>query len=182
MSQEFVSQPKIKHIKQRHSKGCVIACLSMITNIPYDDILSDFTGDRHEEGISMFSYDPWLYQKGYAIIRKYRLYQPLHADVKEWPCKPFADIHLISSRNNWGSHACVWMADGTVLDPMEDEPRKIEDYSAIENVAGLFKVIESSDPGPLIYLHWSNGEKCIWCGASHDSYEYHDPCPARNSI
>lgn len=173
----------VQHIQQKHANGCVVACLSMVTGIPYDDIINDFTGDRMKEGLSPFTYDTWLGYKGYAIVSRYKHYSPLHAERDQWPCEPFADIHIASIRTNIGSHAVIWLRDGTVLDPLKNSPCQLSDYNYedVQQIIGLYKVIEPSSPGPLTLLHWSDAtSKCMWCGADVDSYKYRDPCPARN--
>ena len=47
----------MQHVRQKHAKGCVVACLSMITGIPYDEIIPDFYGDRETDGLSCSCYD-----------------------------------------------------------------------------------------------------------------------------
>jgi len=68
-----------------------------------------------------------------------------------------------------------------VLDPNESGIRRLSSYDDVTSITGVFKVREPSSPGPLSLLHWSgNGGDCQWCGAKRGSWEYHDPCPARN--
>lgn len=171
----------MNHVRQKHANGCVIACLSMITGIPYDEIIPEFYGDRSKVGISDFQWDVWLAQKGYAIARKYKHYGVQHADRIVWPCEPFADAHICQVQFANGSHAIVLLRDGIVLDPNSDVLGKLSDYPSINNICGVWKVGEPAPLGPLAYLHWSDGAgKCGHCGAANDSYKYHDPCPARN--
>lgn len=171
----------IKWVEQKHKNGCVVACLSMVTGIPYDDIMHDFTGDRTDEGLSCFVYDVWLAYKGYAIQRVYKHYSPLHADRQSWPPSPFADTHLALADTAQGSHCLVWQRNGAVLDPLIETHRTLSDYT-VGMITGVYQVGEPIETGPLSYLHWSGRDKkCLWCGADSDTYKHRDPCPARNN-
>lgn len=175
----------IQHIRQKDLKGCVIACLSMVTGIPYDEVSADFIGDRRVDGLSLTRYDAWLNQKGYAVNRFYRHYSPLQADRAVWPIPPFAPAHIVCVNLANGSHAIVMKDDGTVLDPEKDAPCRLSDYADVSQIAGIFKVRDPMPVEKLIGLHWSDGNKkcqCRWCGADNESYQYHDECPARKGL
>lgn len=174
----------IQHVRQKDAKGCVIACLSMVSGIPYDEVSAAFIGDRSVEGLSLFRYDVWLNQMGYAVNRLYKHYGPLQADRVVWPIPPFAPVHIVAVNGN-GSHAVVMKEDGTVLDPEKDAPCRLSDYADVAQIAGIFKVCDPMPQEKLIGLHWSGGspdKRCIWCGAPNDSYHYHDECPARSGL
>lgn len=155
----------------------------MLTGISYDDVLRDFSGDRVTEGLSDFTYDVWLNQRGYALRRFYRHYSPLHADRAQWPLEPFADAHLCQVSYPTGGHAVVLLRDGTVLDPARESPSRLSDYDDVSNMAGVYRVSDPFPPEELIGHHWSDGSrKCQWCGMHIDSYKSSDVCPARHGI
>lgn len=174
----------IQHVRQKHAKGCVIACLAMVTGIPYDEVGRGFHGDRNIEGMGYHAYDVWLNERGYAVIRRYKHFSPLHADRLEVPLTPFADAHIVAVNLPCrASHAVVMDATGAVLDPNKDMPCTMADYPSVDYVAGIFKVHEPFPVESLIGLHWSNGtRKCQWCGKPSNEYEYRDPCPARDGL
>ncbi|HSZ58619.1 MAG TPA: hypothetical protein VK797_23325 [Tepidisphaeraceae bacterium] len=174
---------EIRHVRQKHARGCVVACLSMITGIPYDEVDAGFHGDREKDGLGYHQYDAWLNQLGYAVIRRFWHYCPLQADRADWPCQPFADVHLVCLPSPMGEHAVVMLKDGSVLDPNESSPKRLSDYPKINSIAGIYRVSGTFPPERLIGLHWThNSGKCSWCGADGQSYAYHDPCPARQDL
>jgi hypothetical protein len=175
---------KVQHVRQKHTKGCVIACLSMVTGIPYDEVALGFHGDRDKEGLGYHAYDCWLNQLGYAVLRRFSFYSPLHADRTAWPCEPFADAHLVEVPSPSGGHALVLLGDGSVFDPNESPAaRRLSDYAKVNWIAGVFRVCEPFSRQPLIGLHWTHGSgKCTWCGADGNSYHYHDACPGRGTM
>lgn len=151
--------PMTRHVRQKHPKGCVVACLSMITGIPYDDVFRGFTGDRNVDGLSQFAYDGWLNQHGYVVLRRYLHYAALHADRAVWPCKPFADAHLCTVEIGDGSHAVVMDGAGVVLDPIKDAPGTLADYAKVSYIAGIYRVREAFLPEALTGLHWDSASK-----------------------
>jgi hypothetical protein len=82
-----------------------------------------------------------LVNHGYAISRKWRVFQPGNQPRLPWPCEPFADLHwceVIAGPR--GAHAVIMLRDGTVLDPMSDEPKTLADYSEVNFIAAVLPV------------------------------------------
>ena len=100
---------------------------------------------NHGVGIQ---FDAWSYLRdmGYAVQLRYRspyttaYGQPLH---EPWPCEPWADVHICSVESPAGAHAIVLLRDGTVLDPMTPEPRRLSDYAKVESITAVWKVVNA---------------------------------------
>ncbi len=134
-------------VRQKHLWGCQAAVFAMLIGCDYDEaaqILTD--GDMslvEEKGFGYFAVESQLVERGYAVARKYHVTQPGSKPRDPWPCAPFADVHwceVLYAKEGRGAHAIVMLRDGSVLDPMHDEPRKLSDYYAINFVAGVYRV------------------------------------------
>jgi hypothetical protein len=57
-----------------------------------------------------------------------------------YPPEPFAPLHLVSVKVSPASpvyHSVIWLRDGTVLDPLTPEPKRLSDYHHIGGIDGL---------------------------------------------
>jgi hypothetical protein len=169
----------VQRVQQEHAKGCALACLAMVSGIPYQAVVADFEGDRNAEGVSHHSADAWLAERGYAVQRRYRYYAPLHSVFETWPCPPFAPVHIVEVEYTNGGHSVVMLAGGTVLDPNVEGARKLADYDRVTIITGIHRVGSPLSSERLIGQHYAEGEACRYCGANVHSYCYLDPCPAR---
>lgn len=129
-----------RHVRQEDPSGCAIASLAMATGRTYAEVRAGFPGrDFVESGISSTRVDEYLIRAGYAL-RKVTHYDPIAEEFREpWPPAPFADIHIcevVTSR----SHTVIMLRDGTVLDPLTTEPRRLADYARVYYVAGVYNV------------------------------------------
>lgn len=135
-------------VRQEHDYGCGIASLAMVSGLSYDDVrrwLLDNWPGGHERT------DDWLEKRGiYKGIADYFLashgyvWRTLYGGWKlsPWPPEPFAPVHLVRVRQPSGtSHFVVMDGNGSVLDPLLDEPRCLADWSEVDNVQGIW-------PGP----------------------------------
>ncbi len=135
----------MKRIQQKHRYGCGPACLSMISGIPYDDIIAEIGGDFSENrGITHCFMDDWLFNHGFSVSRIYKYYQrsdESHENLVRdpWPPKPWADIHLVQLQLVGGAHFVLWLNDGRVLDPNRDDSPTLSDkcYVEINQIAGI---------------------------------------------
>ena len=57
---------KFKYIAQKDSCGCAVACISMVTGIPYEKVAKSFHTDFKHEGMTP------------EVMRNYRLRAWLH--------------------------------------------------------------------------------------------------------
>jgi len=132
-----------KHIKQLDSHGCAVAALAMATNQSYAEVKAAFNAakfDFSKNGISLFTIDDYLSSQGYAVRRFTRGDQLRNEQRETWPIEPFADVHICEVVNSVMCHMVVMLADGTVLDPATDEPKRLSDYVAVHYIVGVYKV------------------------------------------
>jgi len=137
----------VQWVRQEDAYGCVIACLSMIVGRTYADVKAELQcypaaqgRDFNAEGFNFFEADAYLAEQGYAIARKYRNYLKQPRDV--WPPAPWSDLHIsdvIVFEGASMSHAVVVLADGSVLDPLCSERKRLTDYFKVHNVAAVTK-------------------------------------------
>lgn len=126
-------------VRQEHAWGCGPACLSMLTGVPYAEVLTGFREDFAISGIDYMQADSWLADRGYATGRKWRF----GADRKErsqWPPEPWAGVHLCeiqASGPTSGGHFVLLLRDGTVMDPLDPEPKRLADYWRANSVAAV---------------------------------------------
>lgn len=136
----------IRHVRQEDPSGCVVASLAMVTGRTYAEVKRYFEGMSFDEkgGITHTDAQQYLSDTGFAGALKYR-FMPRFARVDcpnrefraPWP-EPFAPAHLIGI--NSGRHCVVLLPDGTVLDPLHEAPRRLEDCGEVAYVLGVFDV------------------------------------------
>ena len=124
----------IKHVRQDDRYGCVVACLAMVLDRSYSAI-------RHQLGSpgNGFTHNVWqrfLAERGFGVQHFYRFGSAV------WPLAPWADLHICSvdAGHGDGTHVVVMLGDGTVLDPIDDRPRRLTDYPSVAYIAGIHKV------------------------------------------
>src|SRR5689334_5873147 len=111
----------IKLVKQKHKKGCVPACLAMITGISYDNVIASFLNDFDKQGISSSddSVISYIIEHGFMIERrKIYGYENIAVNNKILS-KPFADVHLLFvqqfANRPKEHHAIVMLKSGKIL-------------------------------------------------------------------
>jgi hypothetical protein len=142
----------IRHVRQAHSYGCVIASLAMVSGLTYDEVAAQYPWFDDERGVCLdtVGFD-FLWRHGFALqlVYPFRPGPPIRGDGEEarrvrardpWPPLPWAQAHLCQVEMPGGSHCVVMLADGSVLDPLTDERKRLADYSRVNNVRGLFDV------------------------------------------
>lgn len=108
----------------------------MVTGQSYDDVRAFFPDDLSERGLSQHHMEHYLVEHGWCWSRK-TLYEPSTNQEREaWPPEPFGEVHICEVVTS-SSHAVVMLADGTVLDPLTDEPKRLTDYSKVYYVAAV---------------------------------------------
>jgi hypothetical protein len=140
-----ITPPSVRHVRQEDACGCVCASLAMVTGRSYAEVRnhSHFRGvDWISSGITHHAAQGYLSLTGFAAGLVYRwlpgLVDGKQPALDEWPPRPFAPAHIIAI--NGGRHDVVWLPDGTVFDPMVDEPRHIEACGDVSYVLGVWKV------------------------------------------
>lgn len=145
----------VRHLLQKHARGCGVAALAMLTGHDYDDIARWVGAENLDErGIYLHDLDFYLFEHGYALQRRF-LFGGYTArrQTTPWPPKPFADVHLCEVQVAESSpvhHFVVMLDHGAVLDPLTTEPRRLDSYHQVLNVAGVYRVDDSRfDPAIL---------------------------------
>jgi hypothetical protein len=134
----------VKLVRQKQAFGCTAAALAMVLGCTYEEAAAKLASDPSifdTQGNGYHVMESQLVQHGFAISRKWRVYQPGNQQRDSWPCEPFAALHwceVIAGPR--GAHAVIMLGDGTVLDPMSDEPKALADYSEVNFVAAVIPV------------------------------------------
>ena len=135
----------IKHLAQEHAKGCGPAALAMVTGHKYADVCAWFKGiDFSKDGIHPYGIDAYLVEHGYATARKGEYFSYIGSPKREpWPPAPFAESHVCNVRVHEScriNHFVVMLEEGTVLDPLTTDVRRLADYHEVHNVVGVYRV------------------------------------------
>lgn len=138
-----MGEPSTDHIRQKHPFGCGIAALAMATGSTYDTVHDWITSNWPDDtpppdfitsGISKSVAEFYLACHGYAWRTLYagHHHQP-------WPPAPFAPAHIAMVVQPSGlAHYVAVRADGAVLDPLQDELRRLTDWPRVYNVQGIW--------------------------------------------
>jgi hypothetical protein len=145
----------IRHVRQKHAMGCVIASLAMIGGMEYDEVAALYAWFDAENGIEMdtVSYDfLWFHDFACQPVYPYRPGPPIRGTIEEcdrsrearrrapWPPLPWAEAHLCQVVMPGGAHCVVMLADGSVLDPLTEQPKRLTEYEQVYNVRGVFDI------------------------------------------
>lgn len=140
---------RISWVRQEDPGGCGAATLAIILGCTYqqakeqiDAQLWDSGGGEgparkppnwQEGGITQYHLDRALYEHGYF---KQTRYTSWGYDIT----KPFAPVHWVIVRQPSNNHHFVVMqGDGSVLDPLHEQPRRLTDYPEVFQVCGLIQ-------------------------------------------
>ena len=135
-------------IQQKHSRGCGIAALAMLTGKSYEEVASYFDRiDFDKQGVHLRAMDDYRVDHGYAIARKYMwlgYFIESRAPLRSpWPPVPFSDVHLCEVEVNENApmyHFVVMLRDGSIVDPLFEDKKNLGDYFRVMNVAGIVPV------------------------------------------
>jgi hypothetical protein len=138
----------MERIQQKHSRGCGIAALSMLTGKSYEEVAVYFGEiDLDKHGVYLRGMDDYLVDQGFAIARKHMylgFFTGREATLrKPWPPEPFADLHLCEvevCENASMNHFAIMLRDGEIVDPLLDDRKALSDYFRVLNVAGIVKL------------------------------------------
>jgi hypothetical protein len=143
------------YVAQTEPCGCGAATAAMITGISYQEAKDNLEAgptrnipiDWTNGGISHVDLDWILGEFGYFGLIKYvtwykqrngAIYTPLPGKV--WPPAPFAPIHYAQVvQPNGLTHFVVMQSDATVLDPLENIPKRLTDWPEVHHVVGLLR-------------------------------------------
>jgi len=142
----------VQWVGQRHKCGCMAAVAAMIVGVDYDAgarMLTDFPESLDSSASGYFVLESRLVDHGYAVARKWAITQPGNKRRAQWPVEPWADVHwceVMAGATNGYAHAVLMLRDGTVLDPMTPEPRRLSDYEAVNFIAAVVPVRAQQEP------------------------------------
>lgn len=143
----------IRHVRQEHTYGCVLAALAMLSGRTYAEVLAEYPWVVEKEGCDLdtVSFD-FLWRHGFAWQQVYPSRPEINRDPSgpmserrarygrtPWPPQPWAPAHLCQVKTSM-THAVVLLPDGSVLDPLDPAPRSLLDYEAVHNVRGVWDV------------------------------------------
>lgn len=145
----------IELVRQKNDWGCGVACLAMITNQSYDQVLSDLNNDVDRissmtkewegNGLSETVIELYLIEKEFWLQKRYKIHYdqniPPWENTDSWPPPPFApDGHIASVQQPSGRvHYVVLNTDNVVLDPMRGGTYKLWDWNIIYHIIGCKK-------------------------------------------
>lgn len=121
--------------------------MAMITGETYDEVKVK-TGQSFDYGATHYAADEYLTIHGFATGRLWR-YDQLSGQSKAgewihekrciWPVAPFAPVHLCQVHSP--AHWVVMRSDGSVLDPLTPEYKRLCDYSEVMQITGVWRVV-----------------------------------------
>lgn len=132
---------KIRYVPQKDDYGCAVACMAMVTGIPYDKVAADFHADVKREGIHPDKTRDFLLEHGFSGI------EVIPARFNNVPVtnkrvgKPFAEVHVLAVQPRADSdlnHAIVMDKRGRVYDPDNPKRKDLSHYYCIVRVLGLY--------------------------------------------
>lgn len=126
---------EIHWVPQEDTNGCAVAALAMVTGKSYREVRDYFGIDFAERGTHVGGIEQYLTDHGYAWARLCH-YDHLSVERTPWPPEPFGDVHICQVVGS-ASHTVVMLGDGTVLDPLTPEPKRLSDYQAVHYVAAV---------------------------------------------
>jgi hypothetical protein len=137
---EEVNAQGVRWVPQSDPNGCCVAVLAMVTGHPYEQIKAFYGEDLGERGLSQHHIEHYLVEHGFTWARKTKWLPYIDGRKQQqrepWPAEPWADVHICEVVTSQ-SHAVVMLADGTVLDPLTPEPKKLSDYKEVYYVAAV---------------------------------------------
>lgn len=129
-------------IGQEDSLGCLGATLAMVLGISYQEAVQKFGGIPPRDGHTYYcdQWDQILIDEGWSIARKWKYTQPGNRERAIWPPEPWADLHECEVDTGMMSHSVLMLGNGTIIDPLTREPKKLSDYVRVLSIAALFKL------------------------------------------
>lgn len=136
----------LKLVIQPENCGCALAAVATVVGKTYAEVRQyihmdrDFTqqGTYDNEMLSL------LEVFGYSYQSRSRWVSRLDAEREQWPCEPWADVHLCVVRNlpDTSYHMVVMLRDGRVLDPWWGVVQGLHRYSAVLSIHAVYPIKE----------------------------------------
>lgn len=136
----------VRYVAQPNGYGCSIACVAMVVGMTYGQaeewlLAQGLSRARMEKGLHDGIFLEALGRHGFSYVQRYRCNPLTNSPRDEWPCAPFAPIHICTADVVAGHHAIVMLADGAVLDPFRRERTSLAhpDYRQIDQIIGVYR-------------------------------------------
>ena len=133
---------KIQYVAQKDPAGCAVACMSMVTGIPYDKVKQHFNANFEKDGLSPDHTREFVCDQGFSSVEATaRGYNNLAGSNKRMS-RPFADVHIVTVQPKVDSrlnHAIVMDKKGRIYDPENPKIKDLSDYYYIVRVTGFWK-------------------------------------------
>ena len=130
---------EIKHVLQEDPMGCLGATLAMVLGITYEQACAKLGGRPLGHCYYCDTWDQTMIEEGWAVCRKWKWTQPGNKERNPWPLEPWADLHEVEVKTSM-VHSVIMLRDGTVLDPLTTERKRLSDYSEVLSIAALYNV------------------------------------------
>lgn len=132
---------KIKYVRQKHSSGCAVACIAMVTGLSYDEVDRQMQTNFNNDGLKSEITRLFVCDQGFSSLEMISHgYSELAASNKRMN-RPFADVHIVSVQpfaDSEMNHAVVMDKRGRVYDPDRPEKRSLTEYYYIVRVTGFW--------------------------------------------
>lgn len=130
---------RIRWVQQDTYTGCATACFAMLTGRTYADVAADLKS-MHQGGLTTKQIDAYLFEQGFFIRRFYKNNWVADESRPAWPVMParicIADV--VNDPENSNTHVVV-VVDGVVFDPGDVNKRRLDEYSRVISVTGVYK-------------------------------------------
>lgn len=155
----------MKHVLQEDPLGCLAATFAMVLGITYEEACQKF-GGHPDRGHSYYCdvWDQQMTEHGWLVARKWQVIQPGNRKRSTWPLEPWADLHECEVKTSM-IHSVLMLRDGTVIDPLTPEPKRLSDYSAVLSMAALYNLkalAESRQRIAELEAELKNGSLMFW--------------------
>jgi hypothetical protein len=132
---------KIKYVAQKDPCGCAVACISMVTGIPYDKVAARLEADLSKNGLASEITRNFVTDAGFSVIEAIAHGYNMISQSNKRMARPFADIHIVSVlpfADSEFNHAVVMDKRGRIYDPDSLKRKDLSHYYYIVRVQGYF--------------------------------------------
>ncbi len=132
----------IKKVLQEDKFGCGIACMAMVLDKEYSEVLKDFKTDFSSDGITTEQLMNYLGDKGFSVLLKQITHYNDIDFARTEMLKPFADFHIISVHPYFDAemyHFVVMDNKGKIYCPSGSSEHDVKSSYAIPCTVGLYK-------------------------------------------
>lgn len=127
--------------RQEHPNGCGIAVMAMVADMTYTEVFNYLQTlwpqerDFVEHGTHQSLVEWFLASHSYVWRTLYRGWK-----IDPWPPAPFAPRHIVQVKQPSGTtHYVAMTATGDVLDPLADEPTRLDAWETVNNITGVWR-------------------------------------------